>query len=558
MLSLQEMNVSRNKQLDLIYGMGHSRIIQKITYPEYSQTKIYVGGNYEKIIENGTTREIHYIAGGSGVCAIFTKNTNGTNEFVYTHLDHLGSIEALTDETGLLVEEYSYDAWGLRRDPNTWIPYDETQTLQTDRGFTGHEHLDLFALVNMNERVYDPVIGYFLSPDPFSQFPGYTQGFNRYSYCLNNPLSVTDPSGYFSCPSINFSVEDVIKGVVIAASILVTIETAGAGAPLQVMLGGAFGGLVSGVGMSMINGGSLNDCISAGLQGAIWGVYSAGLTKGVGKIFGDVTFNINEITWSSFSNELGRAVAHGTVQGAIRASQGGRFEHGFFAGAVSSLSVSMSQSGLNPGVSILVGTTLGGTAEALSGGKFANGAITGAFVVLFNHLHNKPGKINLDEATSDQVLEHLYEVGKWANGNEVNLNDFFSGSKNYYDGNGDFCSFKNVSYEFRFSPDGTLDFSTLSVSSGDITLILSETVIHGNDVIEVSNKVMTAGNGNFTGMFSGRPFYISISGSNSSLFYTGYDTYQGSFPYYIFLDITGRRLATHLTYRFKGQLIQYD
>ena len=66
----------------------------------------------------------------------------------------------------------------------------------TPRGFTGHEHLDALALVHMNGRVYDPVLGRFVSADPYIQFPESTQGLNRYSYVRNNPLHATDPNGY--------------------------------------------------------------------------------------------------------------------------------------------------------------------------------------------------------------------------------------------------------------------------------------------------------------------------------------------------------------------------
>ena len=55
--------------------------------------------------------------------------------------------------------------------------------------------LDGFGLINMNGRVYDPVIARFLSPDNYVQSPTNSQGFNRYSYCLNNPLVYTDPDG---------------------------------------------------------------------------------------------------------------------------------------------------------------------------------------------------------------------------------------------------------------------------------------------------------------------------------------------------------------------------
>ncbi|MDR1526181.1 MAG: RHS repeat-associated core domain-containing protein [Dysgonamonadaceae bacterium] len=63
------------------------------------------------------------------------------------------------------------------------------------RGYTGHEHLPEFGLINMNGRMYDPLLGRFLSPDPFVQMPDFSQSYNRYSYCLNNPFKFSDPSG---------------------------------------------------------------------------------------------------------------------------------------------------------------------------------------------------------------------------------------------------------------------------------------------------------------------------------------------------------------------------
>jgi RHS repeat-associated protein len=67
-----------------------------------------------------------------------------------------------------------------------------------DRGYTFHEHLDAFGLINMNGRVYDPLVARFLSPDPFIQNPEYSQSYNRYSYVFNTPLRFVDPSGYFA------------------------------------------------------------------------------------------------------------------------------------------------------------------------------------------------------------------------------------------------------------------------------------------------------------------------------------------------------------------------
>ena len=68
-------------------------------------------------------------------------------------------------------------------------------TFKFHRGYTGHEHLPEFQLINMNGRMYDPIVGRFLSPDPFVADGTFSQDYNRYSYCLNNPLIYTDPSG---------------------------------------------------------------------------------------------------------------------------------------------------------------------------------------------------------------------------------------------------------------------------------------------------------------------------------------------------------------------------
>ncbi len=53
-------------------------------------------------------------------------------------------------------------------------------------------------LIHMNGRIYDNAIGRFISPDPVIQEPNNLQSFNRYTYVMNRPLSLTDPSGFVS------------------------------------------------------------------------------------------------------------------------------------------------------------------------------------------------------------------------------------------------------------------------------------------------------------------------------------------------------------------------
>jgi RHS repeat-associated protein len=103
---------------------------------------------------------------------------------------------ALTNTNGTVVEKYSYDAFGNRRNPLNWSQPDTRTNLMLDRGYTGHEHLDGAHIINMNGRMYDPIVGRMLSPDPILQNPYSTQNYNRYSYVVNNPLKYTDPTGY--------------------------------------------------------------------------------------------------------------------------------------------------------------------------------------------------------------------------------------------------------------------------------------------------------------------------------------------------------------------------
>ncbi|MFN7475750.1 MAG: RHS repeat-associated core domain-containing protein, partial [Burkholderiales bacterium] len=128
------------------------------------------------------------------------------NELNWLHKDRLGSPIAISGETGTLRERLAYDAWGKRRTTNgatTGTPAtptpDTIDGVVDNRGFTGHEMLDQLDLVHMNGRIYDPLIGRFLSADPILQDPMNGQSYNRYSYVMNNPTNLTDPTGFAAC-----------------------------------------------------------------------------------------------------------------------------------------------------------------------------------------------------------------------------------------------------------------------------------------------------------------------------------------------------------------------
>lgn len=186
------------KELKMAYNSNHNRIKQLIDHGNGKTTsKTYFGSGYEKIeYDDGTSKEVHYLSSPNGVFAILTIDDLGNKEINYILKDHLGSINLVLDYDGNIVEEVNYDAWGSLRNPNTWTYSEAPMSTLFDRGYTMHEHLYDFDLINMNGRVFDPVIARFLSPDPIIQDPNNTQNHNRYSYCLNNPLKYTDPSGY--------------------------------------------------------------------------------------------------------------------------------------------------------------------------------------------------------------------------------------------------------------------------------------------------------------------------------------------------------------------------
>ncbi len=77
-------------------------------------------------------------------------------------------------------QELSYDAWGRLRNLATHAAYapGSEPVLFLRRGYTGHEHLYWFGLINMNARLYDAALGRFLSPDPYVQNPFMTQHYN--------------------------------------------------------------------------------------------------------------------------------------------------------------------------------------------------------------------------------------------------------------------------------------------------------------------------------------------------------------------------------------------
>ena len=103
-----------NKNYALTYGVDNQRCMSVQTQGTASLTKYYLGNYEEEVNAAGNVRKIHYLSG-----AILIQN-NGKDSLLYTYTDNQGSLIALTDESGNLVERYAFDPWGARRNPDQW------------------------------------------------------------------------------------------------------------------------------------------------------------------------------------------------------------------------------------------------------------------------------------------------------------------------------------------------------------------------------------------------------------------------------------------------------
>ncbi|KXT48898.1 RHS repeat-associated core domain-containing protein [Bacteroides intestinalis] len=182
------------RRITFTYGADDQRRSMK-SYNGTAVTseKIY-SGDYEKETVNGLITERHYISTPSGITAVLI-TTNGAKNMYYLCKDHQQSITALMDESGTIREQYAYDAWGKRRNPTNWSYSNVPTPTYLERGYTMHEHISSTGLINMNGRVYDPMLARVLSPDNLLPNMYSQSGLNRYAYCHNNPLMYSDPDG---------------------------------------------------------------------------------------------------------------------------------------------------------------------------------------------------------------------------------------------------------------------------------------------------------------------------------------------------------------------------
>jgi len=230
----------------------------------------------------------------------------------------------------------------------------------------------------MNGRIYDPTLGRFMQADPIIQAPNDSQSYNRYSYVRNNPLSLTDPSGYSWWTKFR---DKWLKPIV---AIVVSIYLPGAISFLT--------GITNTVALGAITGFVAGGISTGTLKGALVGAFS-------GAIFGQL---------HNMAPGAGKVISHGIAGGVSSVLNGGKFGHGFLsAGFTQALGnvkglFKNAPSGWDRVGNAIKAAVIGGASSAITGGKFASGAVTGAFSRLLN-----------DDIANSRV-EKLAEKLKWS------------------------------------------------------------------------------------------------------------------------------------------------
>lgn len=128
---------------------------------------------------------------GNGVDEVLQMRSASNDDFYY-HENSIGSIAAITDSTGSVVERYQYNAYG---ETTIFAGDGVTQLTNSSIGnsyaYTGRRLDAVTDLYYYRARYYSPERGRFIQRDPL----GYADGMGVYTYVGNNPINYVDPNG---------------------------------------------------------------------------------------------------------------------------------------------------------------------------------------------------------------------------------------------------------------------------------------------------------------------------------------------------------------------------
>jgi RHS repeat-associated protein len=371
-----------------VYDASGQRV-KKITP---GTTITYIGKHYE--CTNGVCKK--YVFAGSQRIAVKT-NTDTW----YYHPDHLGSSSIVTDSTGNKSEAiYYYPYGGTRQD---------TGVVSVKHKFTGQELDDETGLYYYGARYYDPQLGRFISADSIVQAPFDPQTLNRYSYCRNNPIIYSDPSGH-----------DFGLSILIGAAIGALISGAQSDWDVEAMAIGAATGAISGACFygagQIIN--QMNAAAFEAAMGATDVVYGAAYTvssftqgaihAGAGALSGGINAGIT-------GGDIGMGALTGGISGGVAKGLGSLFSSELTGNGYADYAIGLSRQAA-------IGGITGGIVYTIYGGDFGQGAFQGAWTAGFGYTFNEWGK-GIEEWVNKKIEPIAEACNSWGHRKDIEIRD---------------------------------------------------------------------------------------------------------------------------------------
>lgn len=367
----------------------------------YQQERRYKGEVSAANLEN--TRH-KYMVGNIMVVRNQNTSLGNSEQLQYQHSDHQGSTLTVTNQSGSVIEQYFYTAFGkpMKLSGSSIVQ----AIIPMERGYTGHEMLPGLDIIQMGGRIYDPTLARFLQADPHIQAPSNLQNYNRYSYVLNNPLTYTDPSGYFFKKLLKgimkitgmWYVHQLINSIPILNSIISIALNFVPGC--QVWCSALHNTMSTFVATGSLSAGLKSGAISA----------AASFIGGIEGLSGTEQFFVSGVSGGLFS-EL----------------QGGSFGNGFISAGIGVIGgMAVGKLGITTRTGrIISSAVIGGTASKLTGGKFVNGAVTAAFAQAMVELYGEKGSRSVSSSstssgrTGGKVTVDYSQIGSLEERNDI-------------------------------------------------------------------------------------------------------------------------------------------